>query len=385
MTAFSMDDLKELIQIENGCCISMYIPAEPPSTTGEAQRIRFKNQLRSAEKAIDEQSPACKKAMEKPLQDAQRLLEDEAFWRTWGDSLAVFMAPEIFRYFRVPMTFDELHVVAGRFHIKPLVPLLSAEKRFYVLALSQNRVRLVGCTRHRAEEVEVEGLQSMEKMLGYDKQTQLQYHSGAAGVSGGRPAVYHGQGVGIDDTKDEILRYFQEVDRVLQPVFLNNDAHPLVLAGVDYLLPIFRKATSYRQVMEPGIEGNPEHLRAEELRDKAWEIVRPEFEKGRIEAARRYRELAGTGYTASDVPSIVPAAAFSRVDVLFLTHGKACWGRFDRQSSEVTVQEEGGQPGSEDLLDLAAAETFRNGGTVYLVEADEMPEANGQAAAILRY
>jgi hypothetical protein len=39
-------------------------------------------------------------------------------------------------------------VVTDRFHIKPLLPLLSGDGRFYVLALSQSEVRLLQGTRY---------------------------------------------------------------------------------------------------------------------------------------------------------------------------------------------------------------------------------------------
>ncbi|HHP7235758.1 MAG TPA: hypothetical protein ACFCUC_14095 [Desulfobacterales bacterium] len=39
---------------------------------------------------------------------------------------------------------------------------------------------------------------------------------------------------------------------------------------------------------------------------------------------------------------------------------------------------------SEDLLNLAALDTLRNGGTVYALEPDQLPES-GPLAALLRY
>jgi len=39
-------------------------------------------------------------------------------------------------------------VVSDRFHLKPLLPLLTGDGRFYILALSQNQVRLLQGTRY---------------------------------------------------------------------------------------------------------------------------------------------------------------------------------------------------------------------------------------------
>ena len=43
--------------------------------------------------------------------------------------------------------FDELMVVAPGFHVMPLLALLTGDGLFYVLALSQNQVRLLAGTR----------------------------------------------------------------------------------------------------------------------------------------------------------------------------------------------------------------------------------------------
>jgi hypothetical protein len=47
-----------------------------------------------------------------------------------------------------------LVIVSERFHVKPLLPLLSGDGRFYVLALSQNEIRLLQGTRYSVEQVD---------------------------------------------------------------------------------------------------------------------------------------------------------------------------------------------------------------------------------------
>jgi hypothetical protein len=80
----------------------------------------------------------------------------------------------------------------------------------------------------------------------------------------------------------------------------------------------------------------------------------------------------------------VPAAAYGRVDTLFVVLDQRRPGSFERASNEVIVIDSE-DPAAEDLLDLAAAETIKNGGQVFAVEGAEMPEEGAAAAAILRY
>lgn len=385
MRNFSMDEMKRLTNVEDDLCISIYMPVDPKATDTDAQRIRFKNMIRRSEKAAAE-SGEKQKALADRIDEARRLVENDYFWRYQRNGLAAFIAPEGFFHYRLPITFEEQFKAGERFHLKPLLSLFMADGRFYLLALSQNQVRLFSCTRFNAEAVDLpdDVPKSLADALGYDtKDYQLQFHTGSADIAGDRRAMYHGQGVSIDDNKDEILRYFQAVDRGISKVMNENNA-PLVLAGVEYLLPIFREATAYSSVMDNFVTGNPDNQSPEALHEKAWEIARPAFEKSREEEMERYRRMAGKGYTAAGVRGVVPAAAYGRVETLFVALDQARPGRFDRENNEITVYEDGAEEG-EDLLDRAAVETIRHGGTVYAVNVDEMPDPHAPTAAILRF
>ncbi|MBI4774445.1 MAG: hypothetical protein HY788_09745 [Deltaproteobacteria bacterium] len=346
MKNFTLEDLKRLAAIEADVCISMYMPTDTASATTDEERIRFKNLLRRAEKTIQERAPK-EKELQKMIEEGRRLLENEYFWRHQSHGLAAFIAPEVFLFYRLPVAFDEVFAVSNRFALKPLMPLFMAEGKFYVLALSQAEIRLFSCTRHSVMEIDL---------------------------------VDVPQGI---DRKDEILRYFRDVDEGLSEI-LSDQKVPLVLAGVDYLLPIFREATSYQWVLPEAVPGNPDELRAEELHEKALDIVRPVMERAQHEAAQRYHELAGRGFTAAGVRSVLPAAAFGRVDTLFVVLKERVFGTYDRDNNELKITSDEEQD-AEDLLDRAAVETIKNGGRVYAVNREKMPEEHAPIAAILRY
>ncbi|HEX5544627.1 MAG TPA: hypothetical protein VFX10_03960 [Nitrospira sp.] len=87
------------------------------------------------------------------LEPVAGLVEDAAFWRHQAEGLAVFRSPDVFRTYRVPFSIGEFVAVSDRFYIKPLLPLLINETRFYVLPLSQRAVRLLNCTRDGVEPI----------------------------------------------------------------------------------------------------------------------------------------------------------------------------------------------------------------------------------------
>jgi hypothetical protein len=223
--------------------------------------------------------------------------------------------------------------------------------------------------------------------LRYDDVEKKGHHyPGSQGRPAGGVSPLAGHGVGIDDAThephDAILRYCQQVDTGLRTI-LRNEHAPLVLAGVEYLLPIYQRATTYPYLLEAGITGNPEGLRPEELQERAWAIVQPHFQRAQEGAAAQYRHLVGTGRATSDIPAIVMAAYDGRIGTLFVPVGVQQWGMFDRESRAVQVHQ-AAEAGDEDLLDVAAMYTFLKRGTIYAVNPDELPDRS-PAAAILRY
>ena len=71
--------------------------------------------------------------------------------------------------------------------------------------------------------------------------------------------MFHGHGIGVDDSKDNILRFFRAVEKGLQsqPVLKQR---PLILAGVEYLHSIYRTVNTYPHLLETGVAGNIEKM-----------------------------------------------------------------------------------------------------------------------------
>jgi hypothetical protein len=193
--------------------------------------------------------------------------------------------------------------------------------------------------------------------------------------------VFHGHDVSAQD-KPRILQWFRRVDDELSGL-LAGESSPLVLAGVDSLFPLYREANSHPHLVEEGIPGNPEVLRADELHAQAWPLVEPIFARARERASARYLQLAGSGKTTSDVGEAVVAAHQGRVADLFVAVGLQVWGSYDPETQAVHIRDEP-DPGDEDLLDLAAIQCLLNGGAAYAVEPDQVPDG-GTLAAVYRY
>jgi hypothetical protein len=387
MDVLNREILKDLSKKSGQFLISLYMPTHRVGREMQQDPIRFKNLLSSAEKLLAKMGLR-RPEIENLLQEAKSLQEDSEFWQHLSDGLAVFISTGLMEYYRLPIEFEKLLVISERFHLKPLLPLLNRNGHFYVLALSQKQVRLLEGSLFSIDELNLEDIPtSLHEALWFDDpEKQLQFHTGSVTPSqaGAHPAAYHGQGVSEDDAKTDLLRFFQRIDAGLMEM-LNDEQAPLVLAGVDYLIPIYQQANSYPFLIEKSIEGNPDHLDAEEIHGQAWKIVEPIFAADQRQALARYQELSGSGskLATNRIDSIIPAAHYGRVDTLFSSLDVQIWGSFDATNNSLEQHQEF-QPGDQDLLDLAAVQTLLKGGVVFALKPDVMPDENS-LAAIFRY
>lgn len=330
MKLVTKDELKKLIKKNNGSYVSIFLPTETAGKEVDQGRIRLKNLIKECEDGL-KKTGMPDKAIRKLLSPLEKLMNDSMFWSHQSEGLAIFISNDDFFYYQLPLKFDELVMVSNRFHIKPLLPLFNNNGQYYVLALSQQEVRLLHCTHYTIDEIKLEGLPSnIEEALRYDdREKQLQFHTRTAGGSPGseRPGMFHGQGSGTEQHKNDILRYFRMINDGISG-YLNDSKSPLILAGVDYLLPIYREANDYKELLKEGIEGNPEELTSEKLRDEAWTIVEPYFQEEEKKAITLYRQLSETSQISNSIYEIVPAACNGKIKHLIISVGFQQWGSF---------------------------------------------------------
>jgi hypothetical protein len=385
MDILNPNDLQSLIGVTGNRCISLYMPTHRFGPEQQEDPIRLKNLLAEAEAKLTVQGIR-RPQIQKLMRPAEELLWNSDFWRYQSEGLAVFLSTDFSRIYRLPVAFEELLVIANNFHIKPLLSLFNKDGRFYILALSLNKIRLFSATRDSISEIALSIPTAMRDFLWMDEpERQLQFHStsNASGGAKGQSVVFHGQGIGEQD-KTNILRFFQFFNQKLSPL-LEDKTIPMLLAGVDYLLPIYEEANIYPNLLTGRLIGNPEKENIKELHGDAWQIVEPTFEENQRRAVEKFEQLKGqqSNLVTSDLKTAVQAAKFGRVETLFVPLGVQKWGRYDVENNKVILEDEPTSE-NEDLLDFAAAQTILNSGQVFAVQPDELP-GNGDLAAFLRY
>ena len=386
MDTLRKSDVVGLARRSGRWCVTITLPT-PRSVAGTTERaLVVRSALRDAEEMLLDRGVRAADAASQlaPLADRAR---DREFWRGTGDGLATYLSEPEPLIFRLGRTIPSRVFVGERHLVLPLLPFLEPPERFYVLALSQNAVRLVRASRDGSAEVELaEEARSLAAALsGYDPDPQFQYHtaSAAPGRGGARSApVSHGAGVRPHKVDLEI--FLRRVDAEMS-LRLHGDDAPVVLAGVDPLLSIFRGLTGLSAVAEGAVEGNPDALSADALHRRAAGLLEPAASAQRGAAVAACREILGRDRdrAAATLAEIVPAAEAGRVATLLVAEGARRFGTFDRATGALALHDEP-RNADDDLVDFAAARTFLNRGAVHVLPADEIP-GGGIAAAILRY
>ena len=211
---------------------------------------------------------------------------------------------------------------------------------------------------------------------------ELQHHVVSA-VGAKHGAMFHGHGVGgLEHRKEEMRQFFHQLDRGLHLLLRDRQA-PLVLAAVEYLVPLFHETNTHPGLLPDGIPGNPEGQSASALGARAWDIVRAHLDLGDTKAIARYQDLAGSGRVSTDLGNRRSRRA--RRPHRRPPPGGRCGtlGGFEPGSGAVTLRDGPGVVG-EDLLNLAAIHAFQHAAGVHVLDRERVPGRH-DIAALFRY
>ncbi len=293
MTLFTTEDLNTLVSATpDSHCVSIFMPTHRRGRAKKQDPIRLKNMLTNAEETLKHSGLKATDAR-RMLKPAVELLDDSAFWKHQSDGLAIFLSVEGMQLYSVPLSFSEMIFVSDQYHIKPMFPLITNDGHFYVLALSQKKVRLFMATPYNIDEITPDEMPSnLEDALGKEvSEKSIQQHS-ADGK--GNKEIVHGQGGSNADEKADLLRFFRVIDEQVVKA-IGTEHAPLILASVEYLQPIYHGANTYQNLRtDVSVTGNPDNLSPKKLHGKAWKVVEPLFSENLEDATQAYYQASNT-------------------------------------------------------------------------------------------
>jgi len=94
--------------------------------------------------------------------------------------------------------------------------------------------------------------------------------------------------------------------------------------------------------------------------------------------------LAHTPKVSYQISEIVAAAINGKIDTLFVQNGTDEFGVFDKQTNRLMFRKKT-ELNNASLSDLSAVSSFMQGGKVYFLAPEEMPDKGQPMNALLRY
>lgn len=355
--------------------ISLYLPVHHPGAEQRQDLIRLKNLIHQARPLLIDEVGA--QLSDHLLGRILAVCHDPEFLAHADGAVAFFASEQDLVYFRLPLAVAEQVIVNGHCHLKPLLPLLAGDGRFYVLELTQQGVHLHAGTRFGLHQIEL----AAPGML--DGEDDRQPPERSTGVrTAGRGATRYFSTSDQYDAKDRIRAYFRRIDACVCSL-LHAERAPLVTAGVEYLLPLYWEVNSYPHLIQAGITGATAELSPRTLHDRAWTIVAPHFAKAADEAYARYIQLRGTVRASESLADILRAAHQGRIEDLFAASDSERWGTYGANQDMLREHLPRAQ-GDEELLNTAVIHGLATRANVQVLPRALMPN-RAEVAAVFRY
>ncbi len=370
-------------------CVTLVLPIEHNTKRETENLIGLKNMVREAEDILVARGYTAGEIREL-MQPVHRELEKPAPWQGGARGYAVFVNPEMFRTFSLPVRPLRVCRVDEQFALAPILQLQRADGRFAVLAINLKDVRLYEATRYSFSPVRLNGvpknLEEYLKPLEFER--NLSSHTSSSGTGKAPGTVAHGHFPGDEQNKKYVREFLEQVDSVVRSR-LSESGLPLVLAGVEYLVGFYRKHSGYSVIHDQYVPGSPERIDEPDLHRRAWELIEPEIGRDLEQALERFERELGRNQSSVDLRDIVIAAGRGQVDTLFVDPSKPVWGSFDPVTEDIELSDHAPtdtvaaqKAGMSDLVEFAIREAWKHRGEVYFINTEQHPKYTPLSAVL---
>jgi hypothetical protein len=295
------------------------------------------------------------------------LADDDEFWRFQAHSLAVFATPDLLRTYRLANKLVAMVEVSDRFHLKPLIRAVTFPHAAYVLAISENAVRLVEVSADLpATTVKVPDLPSDA--------------ASAVGKSTINDRSPSGRIQGSEGQKTRLAQYIRKVDAALRPILAGSDV-PVILAATQPVDSLFRSVSSVR-VLPQAISGSHDRTSEADLASAARPILDAHYAMQLEDFRALFDKRAGENRTTTDISDAARAATFGNIAALLVDIDDVVDGMVDEETGAVTF-DDSGDAKNYGVVDEIAGRALRTGARLFGVRKADIP-GQKPLAAILR-
>ncbi len=363
----TLKQIGALTQTRSDACVSIYLKTTPLTQDIGQARTNLGNLTRTAISQLEE-AGLPKRRIWLLEEHLGILMEDDDFWEHQASSLAILVTPERIHTFRLANELHDMVEVSDRFHLKPLLRAATFAHVAYVLAVSENDVRLVEMSADMpAREIKVPNMPK-----------------DAASAVGKKSINESGSGrriQGLEGQKVRLGQYIRKIDAALRPILKGTDT-PVILASTLPVDALFRSLTAL-PLLPQTIETSPDQLSPAELAEAARPVLDAQYDSQIKEFHDLFDQRRGQNRTTTDVSDAARASTFGGIDTLLVDFDSVTIGTVDDETGAVTFADQQGAS-SYGIIDEIAGRALRSGAHVMAVRKADIP-GDKDLAAILRY
>lgn len=364
----TMTEVADLVYLPDTLTASIYVPCHRAASERQQDRILAKNLVHEAQRQV--QASNRPQQVVNVLDTALLAINEPGFWTHPTEGLALFATASGWKQLWVPAQVPALAVVAERHHLKPIAEFAQESERYYLLELTQHGVYLHVGSRVELRAIPLPGVPAnvQEANASHTAEPYLEVRT-TYGAGQGSVQVFGS--IGDTHDKERISHYFQQVDARVSAL-LHTERVLLVLAGVDYLIPLYRQVNRYQHLLPVSIPGNPDLASTTSLHERSWAIVAAHQQQVIEELGSRFTSLESHGKASRDLSLILPAAFQGRISDLFVAREVDRWGTYV-SSADCLHQHAPRRPEDEDLLNLALIQALRTRARVHVSSLGHVP------------
>ncbi len=333
---------------EKEWCVTIYLPKEEQDDQYELDQLRLNKALAEAKNHLQAKDME-QEAVEKMLKSARRLLDENPFFNRYqSGAVALFLSPGTLETMDIPILKEEMVYVGGEFYLRPILSLLNEMQHFFLLVLDEDNALLF------------EGTQNNIAQIG-NLVPLVEARVGAP-----VPDAEKGEGI-------YLKKLYQRLDGKARELIAEEKA-PLMLGGSEQRTQLFREVSQYSNILAETIDYRANIDDHKVLHRRAKPIME-EYLREQRRAKRRFfvKEML-KGNASISLTDVLAAAVGGRVATLFMDKDEFTTGQYKPAIQYAEVDE---QPDEDHtaLFNLAAINTFLNGGEVYDLERKDMPDS----------
>ncbi|WP_434574943.1 baeRF3 domain-containing protein [Pseudomonas sp. Z3-6] len=385
---FNRQVLAELLAFDEQPSLSLYMPTHRTFPERSQDPIRYKNLVRDLQAQLEQQHPDLDGAP--LLQSFHALVDDQDFWNSNRDGIAVFGARDYFKVIAVNQRLPQRAVANSHPYLKPLLRLVQSTDRYQALCLTRNEVWLYEGSSEQLEKIELaeQVPRNQNEALG-DELTpgnQQGFPNGFSRSGERGDAMMHEAAGGgkQDEINLDRERFFRVVDKAILQYHSQPSGLPMILVALPENQAVFRAVSHNSQLLPQGIEIDPSRLGVEALRVHCSKLMAHSYADHVVDSLNRYGIAVGQGRALDNLADIAKAAREGRVALLLVEAERQVPGQLDLDKGRLLIDESGDELAPDVLDELILAVTRQGGEVVVIPPEHVMPTGTG-AAAVCRF